>query len=377
MKTWYAKFIDKISYRIYFDKVQRFLAEESRGYDDYLSRRYLSSRLGYLLQLLKKEDVTPEDQEWIVENAFAKDATKERSYYLLLSQMSLNNIAFINRYFIQQNKLLRLGGHFVCWFQTSLNRKAEIFQRYPIILCHILYFFDVLWHRICPKLPWIRNLYFAATKGRHRVFPRPEILGRLYCCGFQVVDEFSVENKFYVVVKKIRPPFNDPHPSYGPFIRLHRIGKNGLFFDVYKFRTMHAYSEYLQTYIYDHLHLAEGGKFKNDFRIPVWGRFMRKYWLDELPMILNILKGDMKLIGVRPLSEQYYNLYSPELQHLRILTKPGLLPPYYADMPKTLEEIEASETKYLEQYLKHPFQTDWIYFWKILNNIIIRKKRSA
>jgi hypothetical protein len=53
------------------------------------------------------------------------------------------------------------------------------------------------------------------------------------------------------------------------------------------------------------------------------------------------------------------------LKELRIKTKPGLLPPFYVDMPKTLEEIQASEKKYLYAYLKNPLKTDFNYFFKI------------
>ena len=93
-------------------------------------------------------------------------------------------------------------------------------------------------------------------------------------------------------------------------------------------------------------------------------------------MIVNMLKGQMKLVGVRPLSQQYYNLYDRDLQELRIKTKPGLLPPFYVDMPKTLEEIQESEKRYLNAYLEHPFRTDWKYFWGIVANILFRGKRS-
>ena len=110
--------------------------------------------------------------------------------------------------------------------------------------------------------------------------------------------------------------------------------------------------------------LQEGGKFKDDFRVTTLGRIMRSFWLDELPMLINLLKGDLKLFGVRPLSRQYFKLYTLELQRLRILSKPGLIPPFYVDYPKTLEEIIASELKYLKAYEKHPFRTDWVYFWK-------------
>ena len=104
---------------------------------------------------------------------------------------------------------------------------------------------------------------------------------------------------------------------------------------------------------------------------------MRRFWLDEMPMLYNWLKGEMKLVGVRPLSRHYFSLYSKELQEKRIRHKPGLIPPYYADMPETLEEIQTSELKYLDAYEKKPFKTDWIYFWKALYNIIFKHARSS
>ena len=155
-------------------------------------------------------------------------------------------------------------------------------------------------------------------------------------------------------------------------------GKNKNPFYVYKFRTMHPYAEFLQEYVFEHYSLQSGGKFNRDIRVATLGKVMRKYWLDELPMIINLLKGEMKLIGVRPLSNQYFNLYSAQLQEKRVRFKPGLLPPFYADLPKTLEEIQASEMKYLNQCEeKGVFITDTKYFFLILKNIFIKKVRSA
>ena len=66
------------------------------------------------------------------------------------------------------------------------------------------------------------------------------------------------------------------------------------------------------------------------------------------------------------------------MQQLRDKVKPGLVPPFYyeKDTPKTLENVEESERKYIEAYLKHPFSTDWRYFWGSFYNIVFRKKRS-
>ena len=133
----------------------------------------------------------------------------------------------------------------------------------------------------------------------------------------------------------------------------------------------------MQAYIYEKNDLQEGGKIKDDIRISTLGAFMRKYWLDEVPMFVNLVRGDMKLVGVRPLSQHFFSLYNVTLQQKRTQFKPGLLPPFYADMPKTLEEIQDSELRYLilcEEI--GVVRADFRYFWKIVNNIVVRKARS-
>jgi lipopolysaccharide/colanic/teichoic acid biosynthesis glycosyltransferase len=158
---------------------------------------------------------------------------------------------------------------------------------------------------------------------------------------------------------------------------LKRVGKGGKIIYVYKMRTMHPYSEYLQQYVYDKYNLESGGKFRNDFRVNTVGKVMRKVWLDELPMLINLIRGDLKIFGVRPLSRHYFELYDEELQDLRCKVRPGLVPPFYVDMPKTLEEIQDSERRYIEAYLRRPLITDWRYFWKAVYNILVRRARSG
>jgi len=86
----------------------------------------------------------------------------------------------------------------------------------------------------------------------------------------------------------------------------------------------------------------------------------------------------LKLVGVRPLSRQYFSLYTPEMQQLRTQVKPGLLPPFYYDKhtPETIQEVQDSERRYLQAYLQAPLRTDWRYFWGSLGNIIFGHKRS-
>ena len=294
---------------------------------------------------------------------------------VLLAKDHLNAIRYVNRYLREANQKLKKGGYLAVAFDTAMKRRLQFYVKYPKFLANILYFFDFLWHRVFPKLFLTRWLYYLCTKKVRKVFPRPEILGRLYYCGFDVVSEQYIHDRYCVIAQKRGEPDTE-HRHYGIIVKLPRIGKGGKPFLVYKFRTMFAYSEYLQTYVYNNNNLQVGGKFRDDYRITDWGRMMRKLWIDELPMFFNILKGQMKLVGVRPLSKQYFELYDPEVREKRIKYKPGMLPPYYADMPETLQEIQESEMRYLEAYEKHPLRTNWKYFWKIVGNIVFRHKHS-
>ena len=136
---------------------------------------------------------------------------------------------------------------------------------------------------------------------------------------------------------------NEQNPSYGPLIKLKRIGLDNKVIEIYKFRTMHPYSEFVQEDLVLNNKLKNTGKINNDYRLTSWGIIFRKLWIDELPQIYNWLKGDINLIGVRALSLNYFSLYPEKLQEMRIKVKPGLIPPFYADLPSNFEEIIISE----------------------------------
>ena len=287
----------------------------------------------------------------------------------------INDVRYLNKFFEAVNSKLPVGGRFMGCAETKEMRKARILKKYPPVLNWIYYFLDYVLKRIFPKFRLTRRLYFILTRGENRVMTRAEILGRLYSCGFAILEEGQVNGKYFFVVNKVKEPFFD-NGSYSLIIRLPRLGKDGKIIRVYKMRTMHAYAEYLQDYVYKKHDLRPGGKFNNDFRVSMAGRIIRTLWLDELPMLINWFRGELKLVGVRPLSEQYFKLYSKEYQERRLLYKPGLVPPYYADLPKTLEEIQNSEMRYLDAYDKHPFSTNWVYFWKAFYNIVFKHARS-
>ena len=297
-------------------------------------------------------------------------------YNAIVNLKKVNNIPRINKFFETVNHKLPPQGIFIGCVQTNVLVKKRILKKYPPLINYLLYTLYFLWKRVIPKLPVVKRGYFFLTRGQNRALSRAETFGRLYSCGFEVSTHELLNEHIYFTARKIQDPAFDYNATYGPLIRLKRIGKNGKTIYVYKMRTMHPYAEYLQEYVYEQSDLEEGGKFKNDFRVHTAGKFMRRFWIDELPMLFNLLKGDLKIVGVRPLSQQYFDLYDDELKAKRIRTRPGLVPPFYADIPGTLEEIQASEIRYLDAYLKRPFITDVQYFWRASYNIIFKKARS-
>lgn len=367
-------FISNMIARDNYDEVMEYLAVTETQHAPMFEFDNAPEQLRELISMAEMPR-SAERSQWLNDYADKAWALPDGEVEVLLAKDHLNVVRYLNRFLRSANAKLKQDGYFVCAFDTAQKRRAQIFSRYPSFFAYIIYFFDFLWHRVCSKIKLTRRFYYFCTKKVRKVFPRPEVLGRLYYCGFDVVSEQYIHDRYVVIAQKKREPSKE-QPTYGTLIRLRRYGKDGKLFNVFKFRTMYAYSEYLQTYIYENNDLDVGGKFFDDYRVTEWGKFLRKTWLDELPMVINMMKGQMKLVGVRPLSQQYFSLYSKELQDLRIKTKPGLLPPYYVDMPETLDEIQESERRYLEAYLEHPFRTDWKYFWKIVGNIVFKGKRS-
>jgi lipopolysaccharide/colanic/teichoic acid biosynthesis glycosyltransferase len=295
----------------------------------------------------------------------------------IINLRKINGINDLNNYFESVNKKLSDNGVLIGCVETYNERRKRFYNNTPKIFFKILYFFDFILHRVFPKLFLTRAFYRFALQNSNKALSITESFGRLFSCGFELIDYCIINNLLYFICKKVRNPLYDDEPINGILYKMKRVGKGGKTIKVYKLRTMNPYAEYLQTFLYEKNNLKENGKFRNDFRITSWGRFLRKYWIDEIPMIINLINGDIKLVGVRPLSNQYYNLYSEDLKNLRLKIKPGLLPPFYADLPTSLDEIMDSERKYLMAYEKNPFKTDFVYFFKIIYNIILRKARSS
>ncbi|MFD1244756.1 sugar transferase [Paralysiella testudinis] len=102
--------------------------------------------------------------------------------------------------------------------------------------------------------------------------------------------------------------------SAGPvFFRQHRVGKNGRLFSIHKFRSMYLDTEKVSR-------LTVGA----DSRITPSGRFIRKYKLDELPQLIDVVVGNMSLVGPRPEVPEFMNLYPTEQRQKILSVRPGI-----------------------------------------------------
>jgi exopolysaccharide biosynthesis polyprenyl glycosylphosphotransferase len=141
--------------------------------------------------------------------------------------------------------------------------------------------------------------------------------------------------------------------SPGPiFYASERIGKKGRVFPCIKFRTMVPDAERRRTEV---LHMNERDsvlfKITNDPRITRMGRFLRKYSLDELPQLVNVLRGDMSLVGPRPPIASEVKRY--ELNHLRRLdVVPGItgLWQVQARQDPSFDSYISLDTAYIENW---------------------------
>lgn len=341
---------------------------------DKIAAEYGSLTFGFLKKYIKPEsfkisDITYHGTSFLYESYF------QNTRHIIYPD-KINNIRRINKFLEYINIHLSPGDIFIGNALTIDILKSKILKNNKLT-GYIKLFFIFLFKRILPKLSWTKKTYFFLTNGRNRILSRAEVLGRLVSCGFKIIEFKETDDSMYFAVEKTEEPAYDMSPSYGPLFKMKRIGKGGKVIYVYKFRTMYPYSEYLQDYVIQQYGYAKTGKPSNDFRLTGWGRFLRRYWLDELPQLLNVLQGSMNIVGVRPVSERFLSEYPDDLRMLRARFKPGCIPPYVALLKQEINEYFDSERIYLNDKIKHPYTTDIKYFFKALFNIISGKIRGA
>lgn len=161
----------------------------------------------------------------------------------------------------------------------------------------------------------------------------------------------------------------------GPALFTHkRVGKNGKEIKVYKFRSMVPDSDNLEKWLNDEQLHSFKTEFKvaDDPRITKIGNFLRKSSLDELPQFLNILKGELSIVGPRPIVEREFENYG-ECREKLLSVKPGLTG-YWQAYARNNVTYENGERQYMElYYIDH--QSMWFdikIFFKTFLSVIKR-----
>ncbi len=129
----------------------------------------------------------------------------------------------------------------------------------------------------------------------------------------------------------------------GGFYRQQRVGKDGKMFGLLKFRSMRTGSDKQGL-------ITVGG---HDSRITRMGYFIRRYKIDELPQLLNVLKGDMSLVGPRPEVKKYVDMYTADQRRV-LSVKPGITDYAsieYADENEILGRAADPDKAYVEQIM--------------------------
>lgn len=150
-------------------------------------------------------------------------------------------------------------------------------------------------------------------------------------CGILFLSPF-----FFIIAIKIKA--NDGGQV---FYRGERVGLQGKLFRIFKFRTM----------VVDAEKIGGSSTSDNDSRITKTGKLLRKYKLDELPQLINVLRGDMSIVGPRPEVEYYVNMFTEEEEAI-LSVKPGITDwasLWNSDEGALLTESEDPDKTYFEE----------------------------
>ncbi len=191
--------------------------------------------------------------------------------------------------------------------------------------------------------------YMVLTTSMHIASPRQMLFKRLIDIVGSLVGLLFTGIAFFIfapIIKKQSP---------GPvFFSQERVGKNGRVFRIYKFRSMYLDAEARKQDLMSQNEMDDGLMFKmeNDPRVFPIGQFMRKYSIDELPQFLNVLKGEMSLVGTRPPTIDEVEKY--QFHHkARLGIKPGLTGMWQVNGRNDItdfEEVVRLDTQYISEW---------------------------
>ncbi len=260
--------------------------------------------------------------------------------------------------------------------RTLANWKSSKKMRRIPIMGFVISMFQFLFLRLLPKTWGFKKVYSIFGFSSSYYMSKAEILGRFIFNGYEIISFKNDGNFHSFCIKKIKNA-QTKLVSTGPIISLERHGYKGKPINVYKIRTMHSYSEFLHKYMIDNHGFNISGKISNDFRLTKWGKLLRKYWIDEIPQIYNLLRGDLKIVGLRPVSKEYFNELPEELKSKRLNLKPGCVPPYISlNMKSSVREVLEADLIFIKAYEKNRLIAIK-FFFMALYNITFKNKRSS
>ena len=159
-------------------------------------------------------------------------------------------------------------------------------------------------------------------------------------------------------------------PKGSPIFVQDRVGRDGKIFRFYKFRSMYVDAEEkLESLLKDNEMDGPAFKMKNDPRITRVGKIIRKRGIDELPQLINILKGDMSIVGPRPALPREVAQYGT-YEKQRLFVQPGLTC-YWQGQPHrneiSFDEWMDLDMKYIQE---RSFWTDWKIIFKTVETVL-------
>ena len=194
----------------------------------------------------------------------------------------------------------------------------------------------------------------------------------VFDCSLTAVGTICISPLLVYIAYRIKK--EDPGPI---FFAHERIGKNGKPFPCYKFRSMVTNSqEMLQQYLTENPAAKEEWerefKLKNDPRVTPIGKVLRRTSLDELPQIFNVLRGEMSLVGPRPVIQEELDKYYGETAKLYCTVKPGITGLWQVSgrSDTTYDERVAMDESYINN---RSFLGDIVILWKTIGVVALKK----
>tara|TARA_Y100000996_G_C22554137_1_gene654855 strand:+ start:1991 stop:2869 length:879 start_codon:yes stop_codon:yes gene_type:complete len=222
----------------------------------------------------------------------------------------------------------------------------------------------------------ITNGGFAIINTKQITLHNIELCGMMMYHGFSKVFNKKIDSTNYIIFQKLYSKSQIKNPSTKFVIALDRVGFKGKNIKIHKIRSMHRYSEFLHQSMLEKEGLSSLGKVNSDPRITPFGKFIRKYWIDEIPQIYDFLLGKIKLVGIRAMSYTFFSQYPERYQKKYFQVKPGLICPIFESTNPGFDEILRIEEEYLDDYLKSPFKTDFKLFFRTIF-MIFKGARSS